>query len=237
MLCASMLSMEFVSLGAWVVIRNLGPIVTLVVESTFLTQTDVRISYQTVCGTMMLAAGAWIYEANDMHFSQIGVALVILNLIAAVFERIAQRHLLAVRVVDVSRPSLMILNNTTGVVLVLIVQIIFVPDDAFRLGHSMTRSASTATWVALSCMLGVTLSYFGIWLQGLISATSFMVLGATTKILLVVSGMLLLGESSSFMSWLGVSLSICGGSIYGFKELPACVTCTCIKAKAAPILL
>jgi len=114
---------------------------------------------------MMLAAGAWIYEANDMHFSQIGVALVILNLIAAVFERIAQRHLLAVRVVDVSRPSLMILNNTTGVVLVLIVQIIFVPDDAFRLGHSMTRSASTATWVALSCMLGVTLSYFGIWLQ------------------------------------------------------------------------
>jgi len=49
MLCASMLSMEFVSLGAWVVIRNLGPIVTLVVESTFLTQTDVRISYQTVC--------------------------------------------------------------------------------------------------------------------------------------------------------------------------------------------
>jgi len=220
MLCASLLSMEFVSLGAWVVIRNLGPMVTLLVESTCLHQTDVRMTYQTVSSTIMVAIGAWIYEAYDIQFSPIGVALVMLNLIAAVSERIAQRHLLAVEKVDISKPSLMILNNMIGMCLVLIVMAAFAREDVCRLLHAMNQSASTTMWVFLSCVIGVSLSYFGIWLQGLISATSFMILGGISKVLLVISGMIFLAETSAWTSWLGVALSVLGGLLYSVKELP-----------------
>jgi len=106
-----------------------------------------------------------VYEAVDIQFSRIGAALVAFNLIAAVIERIVQRHLLAVRKVNISTPSLMILNNATGVVLVSIVIITFAPRDFQRLWSSMNQSSMAVAWVALSCTVGVSLSYFGIWLQ------------------------------------------------------------------------
>jgi len=221
MLCASMVSLEFVSLGAWVVIRNLGPVVTLLLESVMMHSNNFQASPGMVCGAVMVAAGAWVYEAVDIQFSRIGAALVALNLIAAVMERIAQRHLLAVRKVNISTPSLMILNNATGVLLVSIVSFLFAPQDFHRLWTSCNKSGITVAWVALSCTVGVSLSYFGIWLQTLISASSFMVIGAMTKLFLIASGVIFLGDSSSFTSWIGVSLSFAGGAIYSFKLTPS----------------
>jgi len=222
-LCLSMVSMQFVSLGAWVVIRNLGPLVTLFTESVVIPGMSVRITTATVCGTLMVATGAWIYEANDLDFSLVGVALVTLNLIAAVLERIAQRHLLAVRKVDVSKPSLMILNNMIGTIIVSIIMLVFVPNDVSRLWQAMSQSNQSAMWVGLSCCVGVSLSYFGILLQGYISATSFMVLGAMTKVLLVASGVIFMDDASSMMSWIGVGLSIIGGCMYSAKDSPGCL--------------
>jgi len=241
-----MVSMQFVSLGAWVVIRNLGPLVTLFTESVVIPGMSVRITTATVswmqnvpayslplcsyscvpvqvCGTLMVATGAWIYEANDLDFSLVGVALVTLNLIAAVLERIAQRHLLAVRKVDVSKPSLMILNNMIGTIIVSIIMLVFVPNDVSRLWQAMSQSNQSAMWVGLSCCVGVSLSYFGILLQGYISATSFMVLGAMTKVLLVASGVIFMDDASSMMSWIGVGLSIIGGCMYSAKDSPGCL--------------
>merc|ERR1712032_1095821 len=41
------------------------------------------------------------------------------------------------------------------------------------------------TWVVLSCVVGVSISYCGIWAQSLISATSFLVLVNTNKFVII----------------------------------------------------
>lgn len=118
-----------------------------------------------VVGTLTIAIGVIFYEANDINFSPQGVLLVAVNLSAAVLERIAQRHLLVVTRVDVSKPSLMILNNLIGCCLVMVIIVIFSPSQVNLIWDAATTSRDTAFWVAISCIVGTSLSYFGIWLQ------------------------------------------------------------------------
>jgi len=47
-----------------------------------------------------------------------------------------------------------------------------------------------------------------------------MVIGANSKLLLIASGVIFLGDGSSMISWVGVMLSITGGVIYGIKTIP-----------------
>lgn len=116
-------------------------------------------------GTIGIATGIVLYEVNDIRFSMKGTILVILNLIAAVGERVAQYQLLAVRKVDISRPSLIILNNGIGAFLVIFAMLVFSPREALHLVDAVSKSSDTAFWVSFSSLVGVFLAYFGIWLQ------------------------------------------------------------------------
>ena len=68
--------------------------------------------------------------------------------------------------------------------------------------------------IALSCAIGVGISYTGIWLQQLVTATGFMVLGCTCKLLVIVWGIVVDGDVSSPLAILGASLSLLGAFAY-----------------------
>ena len=68
--------------------------------------------------------------------------------------------------------------------------------------------------VALSCVLGCAISYSGLWLQRLVTATSFMVLGSITKLVVIVFGILFFADASGPLSVLGAALSVLGGYAY-----------------------
>ena len=193
-----------------------------------------------VLGTLSIFVGVTIYEVKDTQCSPIGIAIALLNLLAAVTERIAQRYLLAVQHVDVSKPSLMILNNGIGAMLVVLGMQTYSSDEWCAILEAL-KVFSTACWVGASCLLGVSLSYCGIWLQvidlpdmfeprpllddsslcacdccpqGLITASSFMVLGAITKLLLIYAAILYMHDVSDSLSVFGAALSIFGGILY-----------------------
>ncbi len=65
-----------------------------------------------------------------------------------------------------------------------------------------------------SCIIGCCISYSGLWLQKLVTATTFMVLGSCTKIIVILYGILFLSDSRSFLSILGALLSIVGSYAY-----------------------
>ena len=168
----------------------------------------------TLARTPHAALGVLIYESHDLDFSPAGLVFLMVNLAAACMERLAQRHLLAVKTVDCSRPALMVLNNGIGAVLTSILLVAFAPTEWHALKHATRRVKGASVTVALSCLVGCAISYSGLWLQKLVTATSFMVLGCSTKVAVIAWGMLFLGEAAGPFSVFGAALSVAGGYAY-----------------------
>ncbi len=114
MMLSSMLALKYVTVGTFVVVRNLAPVVTLVIETAVHKPDGLQLNLKTGGACAAIALGVLIYEIREISFSWIGFLFLLANLALGVTERMAQRHLLAVNTVDVSKPGLMVLNNGLG---------------------------------------------------------------------------------------------------------------------------
>jgi|EP00908_Phaeocystis_cordata_P005901 hypothetical protein len=80
MMGSSMLALKYVSVGAFVVVRNLGPLVTLCVEVALHRPDNLGCNPRTVGATVAIAAGVYMYEAHDIRWNQSGFFFLIANL-------------------------------------------------------------------------------------------------------------------------------------------------------------
>lgn len=188
MMLTSTLALKYVSVGTFVVVRNLGPLVTLVIETFIHQEASVKLDRHTAGATGAIALGVFIYESWELRFSAIGLCFLVANLLFACAERMLQRHLLAVRKVDVSKAGLMALNNGIGMLLSTVLMWCLSPKEAHALYHALRYHPHVRWVVAASCLVGCAISYTGLWLQRLVTATSFMVLGSGTKLIIIVWG-------------------------------------------------
>ena len=115
--------------------------------------------------------------------------------------------MLAVNKVDVSKPGLMLLNNGIGVLLLAVLAAVVDVGEYGRTWAALTRPADAAVVVG-SSVIGCGISYTAIWLQSQSTATSFMVVGAWCKALLVLAGVLFWHDSSEPIAILGASASL-----------------------------
>eukprot|EP00966_Prymnesium_polylepis_P157358 3636607-Prymnesium_polylepis.1 len=77
-----MVALRYVSVGTFVVVRNLGPIVTLAIESSVHRGSGLQLDGQTVGSLLAVVVGVLLYE--DVHavsFSPLGVTLLLFNII------------------------------------------------------------------------------------------------------------------------------------------------------------
>merc|ERR1740115_573426 len=95
----------------FVVVRNVAPIITLFAENAMHPESAPRTDLYTVGSLSCIALGILFYEIHDLGGSALGLGLLLLNMAVASLERLLQRRLLAVDVVDVSKPGMMLLNN------------------------------------------------------------------------------------------------------------------------------
>ena len=63
------LALQYVSVGAFVVVRNLGPLVTLGVEVALHRPGKLRCNWRTVGSCVAIALGVWMYEEFELRFS------------------------------------------------------------------------------------------------------------------------------------------------------------------------
>jgi len=206
MMGSSMLALKYVSAGAFVVVRNLGPLVTLVMEVALHKPDNLPFNPRTAGATLAIAAGVWMYEANDIRWSERGFFFLLANLGFACAERMLQRHLLVVTEVDVSRTGLMLLNNGLGAALTVLAIAFSSPREWRQLYRSLRHVRGAATYTLASCAVGCAISYCGLWLQSLITATSFMVLGSVAKMAVVLWGMVFLHDAAGPLAVLGALL-------------------------------
>ena len=218
MMLTSMVALKYVSVGTFVVVRNLGPLFTLLFEVAVHRPDALHCDARTLGSLVTVVAGVVLYEWNDLQFSGLGVMFLLLNLLFACTERLVQRHLLAVSAVDVSKPGLMLLNNGIGLPLT-VVAAGFVKHEYARTLHALAKPRQLLL-VLLSALVGIGISYTGLWLQKLVTATSFMVLGASCKIALMVVGIAFLHDARSPLAILGALLSLGGCVLYATRPKP-----------------
>ena len=101
MLASSMLALDYASMGAIIVVRNIAPLVTMIIERLFGEKIEVNVGV--VLSLVYVIFGVALYTLHDVQFSATGMAYMLLNMLSAVFERLLQRKMIAVEPIDVSK--------------------------------------------------------------------------------------------------------------------------------------
>jgi len=110
----------------------------------------------------------------------------------------------------------MLLNNGIGAALTLLAASL-TPREVRSLYRALWHVRGAASYTLASCAVGCAISYSGLWLQSLITATSFMVLGSITKMVVIAWGIFFLRDAAGPFAVAGALLSMAGGFAYARK--------------------
>ena len=210
MLASSMFALDRASMGAIVVFRNVAPLITLAVER--MLQERVELDAQTAASLVYVLGGVWLYVSHDVSFSREGLGFMLLNMAAAVLERILQRRMIAVEPIDVSKTGMMLLNN--AVALLPATALLYATGEHTRWGELRQLDAVGWAMLGASCVNAVAISWAGINAQGYVTATTFMVLANMNKFAVIAFGVAFLHEARSWQAIAGCVIALSGGAWY-----------------------
>lgn len=215
MLVTSILALKTAPMSLVIVLRNSSPLCTLLIERFY--PEPLRISGYMLGSIFLMIVGAMMYVSELPSKSWQGIGWVFLNSIIAVVDRLLQRLLLSKDQcpVDISKTGVTLINNLVGMLPVGLA--------AYAKGEIAKLPSVYATlnqwdkfYIAMSCVIGLTISYTSIWAQSLISATSFLVMINANKFVII--GIEACGLHSKALTWFqiwGASLTVLGGILYG----------------------
>jgi len=149
------------------------------------------------------------------HFN--GVCWAMLNNFLAVGDRLLQRLMLSKdqSPVDISKTGVTFLNNSLGCIPIFLAAYL---TSEFDTVPSAMHELDTQGWVlvVLSCIVSVGICYTGIWVQSLITATSFLVLVNASKFgVIFLEAYVMKEKTLQPMQVLGSCTTILAGIAYG----------------------
>jgi len=210
MLASSMLALDHASMGAIIVVRNVAPIITMLIERFFGEQ--IRITVGVILSLLVVVGGVAMYTSVDLQFSWTGMTWMAVNMTSAVLERLLQRKMIAVEPIDVSKTGMMLLNNAVALIPMGLLLYFFGEHEKWYLFRNF--SYTDAMLLGCSCINAIGISYAGINAQAYVSATTFMVLANLNKFVVIAFGVVVLREASSWQAILGCVLALSGGILY-----------------------
>jgi drug/metabolite transporter (DMT)-like permease len=187
MLGTSMIALQFSSVGTMTVARNVAPLISLPIEAAF--QEKIETTMWTWFSLLYILVGVLIYLSVDVGVgtSTVGLGFVLLNMIAAVVERLMQRRLIVLEPVDLSKTAMLLLNNAFAVLPVAIA-VPFAPTSL----HGKPEYTEYDAWsrllfvdyllLVLSCIIGVAIGWTALNAQSYLTATSMLVVTNMNKV-------------------------------------------------------
>jgi len=212
MLTSSLLALDTYSMGAMTVVRNFAPVITLPIEKIF--QEDVPADRFTFFILAYVAGGAVLYMKDDIQFSTLGLGMMLFNTFVAALERLMQRRLIAVKPVDISKNGMLFINNTVGMIYVACFLLPFPEYQHWPVVAEKIMCLSNGLLLLLSCIAGIAIGWSAINAQSYVSASTMLVLTNLNKVLVVVYGMVIFGETSTPEAIVGCTIAISGGLLY-----------------------
>ncbi|CAJ1326846.1 unnamed protein product [Effrenium voratum] len=213
MLLTSMLALKNAPMSLVVVLRCLSPIAGLAVESFY--PKPIQVSAGMLGSIFIMLAGSALYASRMPHHQLAGAGWALLNSGFAVGDRLLQRLMLAAdqKPVDISKTGVTLLNNLAGMVPVLVCAA--ATQEWNELPHLSDLSLTAYLWIAASCVVGVGISYTGIWCQSLISATGFLILINVNKFAIIIIEALWMSKELTWAQVVGAVITVFGGVTYG----------------------
>merc|ERR1719162_1048931 len=221
MLNSSLFAFDYISLSLMIVFRNLAPLVTMTVESLVMdAQHAPKVTLPAVLAIMMMVMGAVLSTIGQSDASWIGLAIVLLNTLLAIADRLIQRRLLVSECKDLPLSACMTLNNSLGMIPTLAVAVATNEVQTIPAHHTTWTDPTTLLLISLSGLMGLGIGFYGLMCQKAMTATSFQVLQNLTKIVLVCVGVYVFGDNmSSHTLQGGMVLSIVGSAAYGLARV------------------
>lgn len=215
MLLTSMLALKNAPMSLVITFRSLSPLAGLFIESFYPQPLKIDKWMLLAIGVMMM--GTYAYMSVLPMAAMTGIGWVLLNNVFAVGDRLLQRLMLAKdqQPVDISKTGVTLLNNLEGMLPLLVC--------AYWSGEFAEVPAALAAmnlhgwlWVVASCLVGVGISYTGIWAQSLITATSFLVLINANKFFIILFEVFFMRSKTLMpIQIAGAVVTILGGVLYG----------------------
>ncbi|XP_065876470.1 GDP-mannose transporter GONST3-like [Euphorbia lathyris] len=201
------------NVDTFVVFRSIVPLFVAVGETLFLHQPCPLLKTWLSLATIFI--GSVLYVLTDYQFSIAAYSWALAYLISMTVDFVYIKHV--VMTIGLNTWGLVLYNNLEALLLF--------PFELLIMGEikKIKREISDESdWhsfdvvlpVGLSCLFGLSISFFGFSCRKAISATGFTVLGVVNKLLTVVINLVVWDKHSSFVGTVGLLICMAGGIMY-----------------------
>lgn len=218
MLFTSMKSFVFSGVSTILILRNVGAIVTTIVE--YLVRGTVA-NAATIASEVVIVVGAVLYTGGAVDASPRGLFWILTNVCAQVAYGVLLKHRMETspNIKKLTNYSMSLYNNALAIPMVLVVAVVL--DELHQIPEVVVTATGTAwTLVALTCVFGFVISTSGFALQKLVSAATFLIINNLTKFVNILLGVFVLQDR--VVGWNGIGgcfLALIGGVWYSYEQM------------------
>ncbi|KMT05538.1 hypothetical protein BVRB_7g176610 [Beta vulgaris subsp. vulgaris] len=201
------------NVDTFIVFRSVVPIFVAIGETLFLHQPWP--SLKTWASLATIFGGSVIYVMTDYQFTVMAYSWALAYLISMSIDFVYIKHV--VMTIGLNTWGLVLYNNLEA--LLLFPLELLVMGELKKIKHEISDESDWHTFsvilpVGLSCLFGLSISFFGFSCRKAISATGFTVLGIVNKLLTVVINLVIWDKHSTIVGTLGLLICMLGGVLY-----------------------
>lgn len=218
MIYTSMKSFVYVNVSTVLIFRNVGAILTTIVEYYV---RGVTVNAPIVFSEILIVAGAVLYGHGSANFSWVGLFWILVNVCGQVAYGVLLKHQMDVHphFKDMSKYTMSMYNNTLALPLLLIVMV--VQGEHLQVIPFVER-VDLWGWgvIGVTCFFGFLISTSGFGLAKLVSATTFLVVNNLTKFLNIGLGMMFLNDKLvGLVDASGCLVALLAGAWYSWESM------------------
>ncbi|TMX04229.1 hypothetical protein EJD97_010602 [Solanum chilense] len=201
------------NVDTFIVFRSAVPIFVAVGETLYLHQPWPAIKTWASLGTIF--AGSVLYVTTDYQFTLTAYSWAVAYLVSMSIDFVYIKHV--VMTIGLNTWGLVLYNNLEALMLFPIELLIM--GELKKIKHEIQDESDWYSFqvmlpVALSCLFGLAISFFGFSCRRTISATGFTVLGIVNKLLTVVINLVIWDKHSTLVGTVGLLICMLGGVMY-----------------------
>nr|GMD33561.1 GDP-mannose transporter GONST3-like [Ipomoea batatas] len=200
------------NVDTFIVFRSAVPIFVAIGETLYLHQPWPAIKTWLSLGTIF--AGSVLYVITDYQFTLAAYSWALAYLVSMSIDFVYIKHV--VMTIGLNTWGLVLYNNLEALLLFPIELLIM--GELKKIEHDKEESDwysfQVILPVGLSCLFGLSISFFGFSCRKAISATGFTVLGIVNKLLTVVINLVIWDKHSTFIGTVGLLICMFGGVMY-----------------------
>lgn len=201
------------NVDTFIVFRSAVPIFVAIGETLYLHQPWP--SLKTWLSLTTILGGSVIYVITDYQFSVTAYSWAVAYLASMSIDFVYIKHV--VMTIGLNTWGLVLYNNLEAFLLFPLEMFLMGELDQMKVDSSKVTnwmSSDVILPVALSCLFGLSISFFGFSCRRAISATGFTVLGIVNKLLTVVINLVIWDKHASFIGTVGLLVCMSGGILY-----------------------